>query len=98
MPGVRPEVRTPLLTGPGSPAQASPDAQVEASQETPPARLRAVSRPRQRKGVRTPDTRTASVERAVRAVYTPGMTVGQLQKAAKISKNSASEPQEEMAV
>jgi transposase-like protein len=28
--------------------------------------------------------------RAVRAVYTPGMTVGQLEKAAKISRNSAS--------
>jgi hypothetical protein len=34
---------------------------------------------------------TATVERQVRAAWTgPGMTVGRLQKAAKISKNSAS--------
>jgi hypothetical protein len=74
--------------------QASPDAQVEAAQETPPARLRAVSRPRsngrpRRRG--SNPAKTASVERQVRAAWTgPGMTVGQLASAAKISKNAAS--------
>ena len=113
MPGVRGESRTPLLTGPGTPTEASPDASEERAEPPSPARLRAVSQPRRnhrrRSAVRKP-AKTATVEPQARAVYTPGMTVEQLQKAARISRNSASkwckiliaegldEPQEGIAV
>jgi hypothetical protein len=85
--------------GPGTPSQAMPAASANDSQSELPARLHAVTTPRQvaasgranrrsRGGVRTP-AKTATVERQARAAYEPGMSVGELQKAAKISRNAA---------
>jgi hypothetical protein len=92
-------------TGPGAPLRASDGAEEATSADMgAPRRLRPVSRPQQaaasggtnpranrrsRRGVRTrlnPD----AAERAARAAWVPGMSVGALQKAAGISRNSAS--------
>jgi hypothetical protein len=88
----------PKPTGPGTPVQAAP-ASSDALEVTEPTRLRAVTTPRQvtasgranrrsRRGVRTP-AKTATVERQAREAYAPGMSVGEFQKAAKISRNAA---------
>jgi hypothetical protein len=88
----------PPPTGPGTPAQATPPSSMT-SEVAEPARLHAVTTPRQvaasgranrrsKRGVRTP-AKTATVERQARAAYEPGMSVGELQKAAKISRNAA---------
>jgi hypothetical protein len=78
--------------GPGTPIEASPAAPDDRAEASTPARLRAVSAPRSNgrtpRRVRTP-AKTATVERQVRAVWQPSMSVGALQKAAQISRNSA---------
>ncbi|HEY7092738.1 MAG TPA: hypothetical protein VH393_06145 [Ktedonobacterales bacterium] len=92
-------------TGPGSPLRASEATEDGAANAAiAPRRLRAVSQPgqvaasgrsnprrngRSRQGVRTlrdPD----AAEAAARAAWTPGMSVGALQKAAGISRSAAS--------
>jgi hypothetical protein len=87
-------------TGPGSPT-AAPDAPRQRSGQRPavlrltPAQPERQAQPRKRaaarasaasKGVRTP---TASVETQARAAWRPGMSVTDLQTAAKISRNAA---------
>jgi hypothetical protein len=52
---------------------------------------------RRRRRVRTPSTRTASAEAKVRAVWRPGMSVGDLQVAAGIGRSTASKWQKIMA-
>jgi len=88
-------------TGPGSPT-AAPEASSESAEATqPPARLRGVTRPQQaaasgrknrrsRRGVRSVDTRTASAEPKIRAVYQSGMSVRDLAAAAGVSSSAAS--------
>jgi hypothetical protein len=106
-------VRTAVRTGPGSPAAMAP---VVIEEQPAPPRLRAVSSPRsngRRRRGGSNASKTATVERRARAAWQPGMTVGQLEKAAHISRNAASkyrrilmaeaegtdsEDQEEMAV
>jgi hypothetical protein len=79
----------PLLTSSGTPAQTAPEERIiEAPEVTPPARLRAVSAPR-RRGVRRGARQTASVEAKARAAYQPGMSIADLERAAKISRGSA---------
>jgi len=99
------EHRSQTATGPHAPRDILPSSRVTQEQATSapsgshspspasplaPTRLRAVSAPRRRRRVRTPNTRTATVEADVRAVWQSSMSVGQLEKAAKISRNSAS--------
>jgi hypothetical protein len=89
----------PPPTNGGTPLAATTDTSKRAPRTPEPRQLRAITQPRQaaasgranrrsRQGVRTP-AKTATVEAAVRAVYEPGMSVGALQKAAQISRNSA---------
>lgn len=86
-------------TGPGSPTVAAPAVRRPATTQPNVLRLpeRPAAPPRKRaaarastkasaKGVRTP---TASVEKQARAAWRPGMSVGELQRAAKISRNAA---------
>jgi len=86
-------------TGGGSPLAVSTSKNLQPETPSEPARLHAVTTPRQaaasgranrrsRRGVRTP-AKTATVERQAREAYEPGMSVGELQKAAKISRNAA---------
>jgi hypothetical protein len=93
----KPQEPTPPNNG-GTPATLNA-LQSEPAAAPEPARLRAVTTPRQaaargrangrsKRGVRTP-AKTATVERQARAAYEPGMSVGELQKAAKISRNAA---------
>jgi hypothetical protein len=74
---------------PGTPISATPDAPEERIEASPPTRLRAVSAPRRRRGVRRGADRTVSVEAKARGAYTAGMSVAQLQKSAGISRGSA---------
>jgi len=88
-------------TGGGSPvlAETTPE---DATDTPEPRQLRAVTVPREmaatnvrsksrrRRRVRTPNTRTASAEVAVRQVWQPGMSVGELQAAANIGRSTAS--------
>lgn len=88
---IQPGVRTGVRTGPGSPAAMAPVAAPVIIEEQPAQpRLRAVSGPRKRGGVRTGRAQKASVEARVRRTYTPGMTVSQLAAAAKIGRGAAS--------
>ena len=84
----------PMLTGPGTPIETTLAPSPDPTEPSSPVRLRAVSGPRSNSRTRrrgSNPAKTATVERQVRAAWTgPGMTVGQLEKAAKISKNSAS--------
>jgi len=76
----------PMITGPGTPLLVAPEKSIKA--DAPP-RLRAVSQPRLRTGVRRGANQTATVEAKARRAYTAGMSVAQLQQAAGISRGSA---------
>jgi hypothetical protein len=80
-------------TGPGSPSAASARTARQTGTRERPAVLRLTSeRPARRAAARGSNpqrVRTATVERQVRAAWHPDMTVGQLQRAAGISRSTA---------
>jgi hypothetical protein len=80
-------------TGPGSPSAASARTARQTGTAERPAILRLTpDRPARRtaaQGSNTRRVRTASVEASTRAAWRPGMSIGQLQRAAGVSRNSA---------
>jgi hypothetical protein len=80
-------------TGPGSPSAATARTARQTGTPERPAILRLTpDRPARRaaaRGANTRGVRTATVEHQVRAAWRPDMTVGQLERAAGVSRNSA---------
>jgi hypothetical protein len=83
----------PKRQGPGSPSAATPRVARSTGTQQRPAVLRLTpDRPTRRaaaRGAHPKQVRTATVEPKVRAVWRPDMTVGQLERAAGVSRSTA---------